>query len=1212
MVDIISKEVAPTKEAKAKVCEECGDETSELFPVGEKMVCNLCKTDMPKEAVNKKQLSFIEQTMLTQRAIKAEVKKLLDSKPEMTKEEIVVELKKHPEWKEYALDALVDEYKEERKREAGKGYGRFRNQKEYDEYHKEREDESITLKEKWDKANVTERSDMLSDFITSPEEADQLVKVRFENLPFHIQRGLGKSASEVDKNTGRNIKETKDFPTYKEAEEYLHNLGYAIGSYCGGDPIGFADAKQAAYIGKWRNIGSSEYWKLDGIILDNKVIFFERHPDKKEYVPFKVGDKVRVEYSGSSIYWKGVVQEVHLEGKNPHYIVKDIKRNEDREVDAAEVSAHIDWKVGDKVEWVGITKDHKYADDMRTGTIVSIKNDELIEVKSDDPIKDDHTTESFDETTGTAMIEEVLLDKSSTKKEAGKFDWVERNRKRSRERKKGTPFFSLPTGDTVTLNVGDEVFVNDDPTKQAVVKSIQEDGTIMVTNEKGFDEIYKPKQLRKSAGKLAWGSPNKDVNGKDIVVGDMVRVKGMGKAKIVAFDKDGWNAQVYDAKDTSGTATWWTPVDQLTKINSKKASAENIKHEGPYRIVQNTDLSYTLYKNEVPMVENVNYPEVMRRFNAILEEENIQTVHVASLSDNIFDEALEKARAGKNRIDAIAELNNKYFIEAKNDLARDKFLELIDKAYASVKKVAYMKEELKNAHKWGPMAGSSNPERKELPSVVEEVNKIDQLFMHNPKYRNNPEAKKWIDQAEEDMGEAEVNNWDDLYRENERNVHILLEEGNRIKEKIDGKKIAAIKRELKKQAIIKILKEAEGLEYAYGEVDAATEQYVLYGSDDEVVDQIDITALVDNANEGSPDPIDYAWIEIDGDEAQLVNQSGEVVEVYNIVDLAKVWLDDQEYIQKEARVPKWSEEELIDLLMHINEEGLETARANYGAGQFGETSWEAKDLEKGINILRERGLIKEAMAKNQVDKIKKMLVPALKEFKEKGNKYDELADKLLGANPADIESLTKAVMRKLNIDEGQLNSLLTNLAETLGGGEVKALPGADIIDVPFEKEAEREDCHPVPKKDKAQKKVFEKNIEKLTKEIEELSKMDPEEYKKKNFETKSERLQTLRQWLRINKDELSYWHKNRKFFHEKEAKATKEAIDKQASDDYIVKIDESMPEYHSIKRELENMLGKGIGAIVKNPQHLFLKEVSDIVALRKTLGDNIKIERQSI
>jgi hypothetical protein len=88
-----------------------------------------------------------------------------------------------------------------------------------------------------------------------------------------------------DENTNREITqerifkqdvEPKDeaFKAISEAEQYLRQKGYTIGSMCGDEPIGFAKADKINYVAKWRNIPRGDYKKLSGIMIPFK------HDDK--------------------------------------------------------------------------------------------------------------------------------------------------------------------------------------------------------------------------------------------------------------------------------------------------------------------------------------------------------------------------------------------------------------------------------------------------------------------------------------------------------------------------------------------------------------------------------------------------------------------------------------------------------------------------------------------------------------------------------------------------------------------------------------------------------------------------------------------------------------------------------------------------------------------------------------------------------------------
>ena len=65
-----------------------------------------------------------------------------------------------------------------------------------------------------------------------------------------------------------NVGETKDpFGSIHDAEKYLEDRGYMIGSMQSTSPIGFADQGKYRYISKWRNIPKADEAQLDGVIL---------------------------------------------------------------------------------------------------------------------------------------------------------------------------------------------------------------------------------------------------------------------------------------------------------------------------------------------------------------------------------------------------------------------------------------------------------------------------------------------------------------------------------------------------------------------------------------------------------------------------------------------------------------------------------------------------------------------------------------------------------------------------------------------------------------------------------------------------------------------------------------------------------------------------------------------------------------------------------
>mgnify|MGYP007090084347 CR=1 FL=1 len=71
------------------------------------------------------------------------------------------------------------------------------------------------------------------------------------------------------------------FQAYYKAEQRLKDLGYTVGSMCGPEPIGFADADQYHYVSKWYNMNWDEKNLLDGVMISEgfreggvKILFF--------------------------------------------------------------------------------------------------------------------------------------------------------------------------------------------------------------------------------------------------------------------------------------------------------------------------------------------------------------------------------------------------------------------------------------------------------------------------------------------------------------------------------------------------------------------------------------------------------------------------------------------------------------------------------------------------------------------------------------------------------------------------------------------------------------------------------------------------------------------------------------------------------------------------------------------------------------------------
>ena len=72
------------------------------------------------------------------------------------------------------------------------------------------------------------------------------------------------------------------FTAIHEAEAFVRDLGYTVGSMCGGEPIGFALGYD--YVAKWYNIDHGDRSRLDGLLLHDggfreggvKVVFFNQ------------------------------------------------------------------------------------------------------------------------------------------------------------------------------------------------------------------------------------------------------------------------------------------------------------------------------------------------------------------------------------------------------------------------------------------------------------------------------------------------------------------------------------------------------------------------------------------------------------------------------------------------------------------------------------------------------------------------------------------------------------------------------------------------------------------------------------------------------------------------------------------------------------------------------------------------------------------------
>lgn len=66
-----------------------------------------------------------------------------------------------------------------------------------------------------------------------------------------------------------NVKVEGTFSSHYEAEKQLREMGYSIGSMCGGEPIGFACGEKYDYISKWYNMTGAEHNLLDGVMVSN-------------------------------------------------------------------------------------------------------------------------------------------------------------------------------------------------------------------------------------------------------------------------------------------------------------------------------------------------------------------------------------------------------------------------------------------------------------------------------------------------------------------------------------------------------------------------------------------------------------------------------------------------------------------------------------------------------------------------------------------------------------------------------------------------------------------------------------------------------------------------------------------------------------------------------------------------------------------------------
>jgi hypothetical protein len=76
------------------------------------------------------------------------------------------------------------------------------------------------------------------------------------------------------------------FQAFYNAQKRLKELGYEVGSMCGSEPIGFADADEYGYISKWRNMSREDQNLLDGVMIskgfreDGVTLLFFNEPKK--------------------------------------------------------------------------------------------------------------------------------------------------------------------------------------------------------------------------------------------------------------------------------------------------------------------------------------------------------------------------------------------------------------------------------------------------------------------------------------------------------------------------------------------------------------------------------------------------------------------------------------------------------------------------------------------------------------------------------------------------------------------------------------------------------------------------------------------------------------------------------------------------------------------------------------------------------------------
>lgn len=96
------------------------------------------------------------------------------------------------------------------------------------------------------------------------------------------------------------FKSTGTFSAVHKAESYVEKLGYSYGLMCMDEPI--ALAKGDVSITKWRNIPSSEYPRIDGLILSHEF----REGDVAVVI-FDDADRLEAKYFNTEKYKKEIL-----------------------------------------------------------------------------------------------------------------------------------------------------------------------------------------------------------------------------------------------------------------------------------------------------------------------------------------------------------------------------------------------------------------------------------------------------------------------------------------------------------------------------------------------------------------------------------------------------------------------------------------------------------------------------------------------------------------------------------------------------------------------------------------------------------------------------------------------------------------------------------------------------------------------------------------